>query len=168
VKTVLISLLVLISTAAQAAPIFANLEVLGISREMTTVNPKFYLVSSANLTINTKSIELTLNKRMPQCAAGMMCIQVMPAPIKISLTVTKVEQTPCSLKYTASTSLDALTQNQEEVVVEDFTKSTCKTLIAQPIGTVTYKVTGISSLTKMQETAQANFVVNGEFVKAQN
>ncbi len=167
-KTVLISLLLLISTAAQAAPIFANLEVVGISRNMTTVNPKFNLLTSANITINAKSIELTLNKRMPQCAAGMMCIQVMPAPLKISLTVTKVEQMPCSLKYTASTSLDALTQNHEEVVVEDFTNSTCNTLVAQPIGTVTYKVTGISSLSKMQETAQANFVVNGEFVRAQN
>lgn len=179
-KTVFVTLLILISTTAAAnqefrfgggsAPIFAKLEINGISRNMTTINPKFSLVTTASVTFTSKTLDLTLNKRMPQCGPGMMCIQVMPAPLRIKLSVTKVEQLPCSVKYFAKTPSDVVTQVQEEVVVEDFSLNKCAQTTDKPYtyGTVSYKATGISSLTKMQESAEAHFTVIGDFVRAVN
>ncbi|MBY0554497.1 hypothetical protein K2P97_08210 [bacterium] len=180
-KAVLVSLLVLISTAAKAnqeirfdpnntPPISAKLAINGISRNMTTINPKFALVVTANVTFNNKTLDLTLTKRMPQCGAGMMCIQVMPAPLRIKLNVTKVEQLPCSTKYFASTPSDVRTLVYEQVVVEDFSSKQCPQTMDKPytFGTVSYKATGISSLTKVKESAEAHFTVVGDFVRAVN
>lgn len=180
-KSVLVSLLVLISTAAKAnqeirfdpsntPPIFAKLAIGGITRNMTTINPKFALVTTASVTFNNKTLDLTLNKRMPHCATGMMCIQVMPAPLRIHLEVNKVEQLPCSTKYFASTPSNVRALVYEQVVVEDFSLKQCPQTTDKPytMGTVSYKATGVSSLTKMQESAEANFTVIGDFVRAVN
>ncbi len=99
-KTILISLLLLVATNTQAevadvvaspggAPTFANLQVEQITRNMTTINPRFNRVTSAHVVFNQKNLTLTLNRAMPQCGPNMMCIQVMPAPLRISLSITK-------------------------------------------------------------------------------
>lgn len=175
-KAFLISLLVLTGSIVNAqsiwaggpsAPIFAKLQLAGISRNMTTINPRFKNVTAASVTFNNKTLTLTLNKSMPKCAAGMMCIQVMPAPLQIQLNVIKTEKTECATVYTAATS-EGLNSNLSEVVtVEDYTYSNCPVTV-ESVGLITYQVTGMSSLTKQVETASANLLVVGPFVRAAN
>lgn len=181
-KTILISLLMLVATSANAeisnivatpggAPIFANLQIEQITRNMTTVNPRFNRVTSAHIVFNKKSLSLTLNRSMPYCGPEMMCIQVMPAPLEVKLTVVKVEQTQCAVIYTAVTPAHIKSMVHEEVVVEDLTFSKCPTtmMLPQSSGYVTYSVTGVSNLTRQQETATAKFSVDAEgFVRAVN
>ncbi len=176
-KAILISLLVLavtitkaeeISSARPSAPTTAQLSISGITRNMTTINPRFSLVSSGSITFNQKSLSLTLNKRMPPCEPGMMCIQVMPTPLNIKLYVTRIEVTQCSVKYIATTASNVKSGVSEVVTVEDFSYSKCERIALNSAGTVSYSVTGISSLTNQEETATANLLVDGEFVRAQN
>ena len=161
------SLLVLGTTTAFGAPIYANLEIVSVSRNMTTINPYFSKVVSAAVQFNSKSLTLTLDKGMPNCAPGMMCIMAMPMPLVIELDVVNVEQKDCSIVYTAATPADIKSAIYEMVTVEDYSHSTCEMLYTS-VGTVTYSVTGISALTKKQETAKATFQVDGEFVRAQD
>lgn len=182
-KTILISLLLAISFNAKAeqiennheirydgagAPIFANLSLAGVTRNMTLINPRFKQVTGGNLTFNNKKLSLVINRSMPRCAEGMMCIQVMPAPLKVELEVVKIERSRCSIVYTAQTPKNVKSEVSEQVIVEDFTYSKCPTLLAQPAGRVTYSVTGLSNLTKQTETATATLNVDGEFVRAVN
>lgn len=177
-KAILISLVLLATTTIKAettdirfggtdAPIFARLDLAGITRNMTLINPRFSGITAASLTFNNKSLTLTLNKSMPKCAQGMMCIQVMPAPMIVTLDVVTVERTKCSVVYTATTPTNVKSMISEVVTVEDYTDSTCPITIAS-VGLVTYKVRGVSSLTKQPETATANFYVIGQFIRAQN
>lgn len=181
-KTVLISLLLLIATNTQAevadvvaspggAPTFAHLQVEQITRNITTINPRFNRVTSAHVVFNLKNLTLTLNRAMPLCGPEMMCIQVMPAPLEVKLAVVSVKKTACSVIYTAVTPPNVMSRLHEEVVIEDLTNSDCPTamVLPQTSGYVTYKVTGISNLTKEQETATARFSVDDQgFVRAVN
>ncbi len=181
-KTILISLLLLVATNTHAevadvvaspggAPIFAQLQVEQITRNMTTINARFNRVTSAHLVFNLKNLTLTLNRAMPHCGPEMMCVQVMPAPLEIKLAVVSVKKTACSVIYTAVTPPNVLSRIHEEVVVEDLSNSVCETAMVYPqtSGHVTYKVTGISNLTKQQETANARFSVDAQgFVRAVN
>lgn len=172
-KSVLISVLLVIGSFAKAdglyeaasAPISASLNVSGITRNMTLINPRFNSVTGAQITFNAKTVQLTVNKAMPRCAPGMMCIQVMPAPLQVRLAVVQVINTGCSTKYVATTPADVKTTVYEEVTIEDFSFSKCE-MVLNSLGTVTYKATGISSLSKQQETATAIFNVQGEFIRA--
>lgn len=179
-NAILISLLIIVSASVNAnqqeiryegvgAPIFANLLLEGVSRNMTHVNPRMNSFSAANLTFNRKNLELSFDRRMLQCPPNFMCAMVMPPPIKIKLTISKIENTDCSIIYTAHTPAGIESNIYEEVVVEDFTFSKCAESLQLPkrAGAVSYKVTGISSLTKMQETATAHFSV-AKFVRAVN
>ncbi len=60
---------------------------------------------------------------MPRCAPNMMCIQVMPAPLIVNLSVVKIEQTECSVRYTATTPANVKAIYTEKVTVDDFTAS---------------------------------------------
>lgn len=153
-----------------SAPIFANLQVSGVTRNMTTINPRFSSISSADVTFNNKSLRLTLTKKMPFCPAGRMCAMAMPAPVEINLTVIRVIQTECSVKYIAATPANVISSIYEVVTVEDFTQSDCMRTINLRYmpGTLTYEVTGVSNLSHQQETAIATFEVEGGFIRAQN
>lgn len=153
-----------------SAPIFANLQLNGVTRNMTTINPRFSSISDADVTFNNSSLQLMLTKRMPICPPGRMCAMYMPAPIQINLTVIRVIQTECSIKYIAVTPANVKSTIYEVVTVEDFTESKCMTTMDIPHldGTLTYKVTGVSSLSHQQETATATFNVYGGFIRAQN
>ena len=154
----------------QSAPIFANLQMNGVTRNMTTINPRFSPISMANVTFNNTSLQLELIKKMPFCQPGRMCAMYMPAPVQIKLAVISVVQTECSVIYTAVTPANVKSTVYEVVTVEDFTQSKCMTTMDIPHldGTLTYKVTGVSSLSHRQETATANFNVYGGFIRAQN
>ena len=153
-----------------SAPIYANLQVNGVTRNMTTINPRFSSISEANVTFNNKSLRLMLTKKMPFCAAGRMCAMAMPAPVEINLKVIRVIHTECSVKYIAVTPPNVKSTVSEVVTVEDFSQSDCMTTMDIPHldGTLTYKVTGVSSLSHQQETASATFNVDGGFIRAQN
>ncbi len=181
-KAILISLLMLASTNVKAeevrdpghgfgqgfaAPIFANLYLGGVTRNMKTTNPRFKSVTSATVTFNTKSLSLMLNKAPLSCGANMACIQIMPAPLNIKLDVISVVRNACSVIYTAVTPANVKSEVFEVVTVQDFTFTTCEMLLAS-VGMVTYQVTGTSSLSKKQATATANFTVAGDFIRAQN
>ena len=170
-KMLLVSVILFATTLSQAqnegTPIYAKLNLETVTRNMSTINPRFNLVSASNLTFNSRLIELTLEKRMPTCASGMMCIQMMPAPLKVKLPVVEVVNTGCSIRYIAKTITEMAGVVQEEIVIEDYSHSTCE-FVLKAIGTVTYSATGISSLTKAPETATAQFFVNGEFVRTAN
>lgn len=173
-KTILISLLLLATTThaestpyyGSGAPIFANLKVASITRNITTVNPQINSIIGGGIQFNEKKLNLTLIKKMRDCAPGMMCTQVMPTPISIKLDIVSIKNETCATVYTAVTPAHIKSLISEVVTVVDHTYSTCNFLIA-PVNTVTYEVTGISSLTKQQETATAHFNVDGEFVRAQ-
>ena len=189
-KTVLISLIMLIATNSSAegiatnssaegiryggagASIFAKLQIKGMTRNMTLINPRFNSVASASITFNEKSLILTLNKSMPTCTPGMMCIQVMPLPAQIKLDVIKVEQTECTTKYTARTPANIKTNIIEEVIIEDLTHSQCLSIMPVPrtLGHIIYSVTGAPapSFSESQKTATAHFLVEGEFIRVQN
>lgn len=178
-KSILISLFLMAATTLQAQnsqdvrfdgagspPIFANLTIDAITRNMTAVNPRIRLVSGASVSFNNKTLQLTFNRTMPQCAPNMMCIQVMPAPININLSVVKIENTPCAVKYIAVTPAHVMSLIQEQVIIQDYTFSKCK-ILRLGAGAVTYSATGISSLSKQQETATATFTAV-EFIRAVN
>lgn len=179
-KAILVSLLVIVATNVKAnelqeirfdgagAPVHANLVIEGITRNMTLVNPRINLIRGATVTFTQKSLQLNLTRRM-QCPPNAMCAMVMPAPVQISLTVYKVENTECSVKYSAATPANIKSGIYEQVIVEDFTFSKCPVALHLPYraGVVTYKVKGISSLTKKPETASATFTVP-EFIRAVN
>lgn len=175
-KSVLISvMLVIASVAAKAeviyesasAPVFANLSLNGFSRNMSLVNPRFHSVTHAAITFNSKTVQLTVNKSMPPCGAGMMCIQVMPAPLQIELTVVQVINNGCSTKYIATTPANIKTTVYEVITIEDFSASKCDMYLSS-VGKVTYEATGVSSLSKQQETATAIFHVQEQFIRAMN
>lgn len=150
---------VLGSTAVAALPqVSAQLNMMGVTRNMTTINPRFQSVSSARITYDQKNLKLTLTRAAVPCAPGMMCIQVMPTPVEIKLEVIKIENTSCSVKHTATTPRHLNSNIIETVTVEDNTNSACANISS--IGVVTYNVTGISSLTHQMETATAKFVVD--------
>lgn len=154
----------------QSAPIFANLQINGVTRNMTTINPRFSSIISADVTFNNKSLRLMLTKKMPFCPAGRMCAMAMPAPVEINLTIIRVIHNECSVKYIAVTPANVKSTVYEVVTVEDFTQSDCMTTMDALFlpGTLTYKVTGVSSLSKQKETATATFTVDGGFIRAQN
>ncbi len=170
-KAILISLLMLASTTVIATKgvsaddfgktLHAILKVDDVTRNMTTINPRFSSVTSGTVTFNNRSLTLTLNKTMPRCTLR-KCIQVMPAPLNIKLALISIKKTKCSVKYTAVTPANVKSEVSEVVTVEDFTFSTCPMLLAS-VGIVTYQVTGTSNLSKRQETATANLLVDGEF-----
>lgn len=176
-KTTLISLLLLVvatSTKAEniqyygeSAPIFGNLQLSNITRNMTLINPRANSIINGNITFTNKNLTLTLNKRRPPCPINAMCIEVMPAPLNIELKVISIKNTSCSVVYTAVTPANIKSTISEVVTVEDYTYSKCN-FYTEPKNTVSYSVTGISSLSKKQETATANFVVDGPFIRAQN
>lgn len=151
------------------APISANLQIDSLSRNLTTINPRLNSLQSAYVTFDRKSLNITFNRRMPRCAPNMMCIQVMPAPVEVSLQITKVERTECSVKYFAATPANVKSQIYEQVIVEDTSLSKCMTTMEKPYtaGTITYKVTGVSSLTKRQDTATI-ILSTQEFIRALN
>lgn len=153
-----------------SAPVFANLQLNGVTRNMTTINPRFSSIAEAQVTFNNTSLQLTLTKKMPICPAGRMCAMAMPAPIEINLAVRRVVQTECSIKYIAATPPNVKSTVYEEVTLEDFTQSKCMTTMELPYiaGVLTYKVSGVSVLTHQQETATATFNVDGGFIRAQN
>jgi hypothetical protein len=93
----------------------------------------------------------------------------MPAPVEVSLQITKVERTECSVKYYAATPANVRSQIYEQVIVEDTSLSKCMTTMEKPYtaGTITYKVTGVSSLTKKQDTATI-ILSTQEFIRALN
>jgi len=168
-KTVLISLLLLVATTAKAqevinsekvgASTFTQLELTAVTRNMSLINPRFKAITSASISFNDKNLTLTLNKFMPNCRDGMICIQVIPVSLKIKLAVVNIEQTKCAVKYTAVTPANLATNLQEEIIVEDLTNSKCPTTKPMPqvIGHIIYKATGISNSSQKQETATANF-----------
>lgn len=179
-KSLILSLLLVVSGTVQAqlmhviessAPIYAGLNLNSISRNMTLVNSRLSLVSSASVTFNDKNLTLVFVKRMPPCPAGMACVQMMPAPVTVKLPVVKVTTSQCSITYTALTPADSKTGLTEEVTVRDFTYSQCAHTMDMPYvaGTVTYKATGLSALSKQVEQATAQFNVNESgFLRAQN
>lgn len=175
-KSVLISVLLVIgSVTAKAnatyesasAPVFANLSLNGYTRNMSLVNPRFHSVTNATVTFNSKTVQLTVNKSMPPCGAGMMCIQVMPAPLQINLQVVQVINTGCAVKYVATTPANVKTSVYEVITIEDHSNSKCDMYLSS-VGTVTYEATGVSSLSKQQETATAIFHVQEQFIRAAN
>ena len=153
-----------------APPAFAKLQLTGVSRNMSTINSRFFGIDSATVTFTDKSLNLTLIKRMPPCQNGMICAMAMPAPIFINLQVIKIKHTECGTTYTAVTPKNALSKIYEIVTLEDFTYSKCMqtmNLRYMP-GVLNYKVSGISTLTKRSETAEANFEINEEIIRALN
>lgn len=184
-KALLLSVLLIVTVNAKAqtqdlmetaeihwgagAPTYANLQIDSQSRNLTTINPRLNSLQNAQVTFNSKSLTLTFSRSMPVCAPNMMCIQVMPAPVQIDLQVYKVERTQCSVKYFAATPANVKSLVYEQVVLEDTSLSKCMTTMDKPYtaGTLTYKVTGVSSLTKKQETATINLSTL-EFIRALN
>ena len=166
-KLIAISFLLITQFAfAFDIPIFAKLDVDGVSSNMPFVNPRFGLISQAHINIDENAIELTLTKRMPECPLGRLCPQIMPSPVSVYLSIISVIRTECSTKYIAATPGDVEDYLHEEVVVEDFSYTTCElSMKYRASGIITYKVTGISSLTQRTDTAGARFFVNGGFVR---
>lgn len=152
-----------------SAPTFANLQLESISRNMTTINPSIRLIADASLTFNQKSLQLTIHRETPPCPPERLCPRYMPPPVQIKLTVYKVEHGKCSVKYTAGTPANVLSELQEQVVLEDFSMSKCAVTLQMPYraGVLTYQARGVSSLTKQTETASARFTIE-KFIKAQN
>ena len=173
-KSIIIFTLVLAGFAHAAptptAPTFANLSLGSVSRNMTTINSLFLNVSGGSVTFNNKTLKLVLNRRMPICPPGRVCAMAMPAPLNINLQVTKVSRTACAVTYTASTPANVRSTIYETVTLNDYTRSTCPQMMnaLYAAGDLTYSVTGISSLSKKQETAKAQFTVTDGFVRAQN
>lgn len=180
-KAILISLslMLIVSTQAQAqeveqgiwqgqesAPIFAELQISGVSRNMSAVNPFISLNNGARLTFNSKQVTLNIQPQMPPCPQGMFCTQAMPPAVETTLEVVKVEELGCSIKYYAQTPAHVKTTVYEQVVIEDFTYSLCEMVYQNP-GKVTYKATGLSQLSNETETATATFVIP-QFVRAIN
>jgi hypothetical protein len=184
-KALLLSVLLIVTVNAKAqtqnhiemteiywgasAPISANLQIDSKTRNLTTINPLLNSLQNAQVTFNNKSLTLTFNRSMPRCAPNMMCIQVMPAPVQVKLQVFKVERTECSVKYLAATPANVRSLVYEQVVIEDTSLSKCMTTMDKPYtaGSLTYKVTGVSSLTKQQETATIELSTL-EFIRALN
>lgn len=178
-KSILISLLLIASAQVKAqdsqgiwqgqeggAPIFAQLKMSGLTKNMSAVNPFISLNNGTQVTFNSKQVTLNIQLRMPPCPEGMFCTQVMPAPVQTVLEVIKVEDAGCSTKYYAQTPANVKTQVYEQVVIEDYTYSLCE-MIRQNPGKATYTATGLSQLTNQTETATATFVIP-EFVRAVN
>ncbi len=180
-KAVLISLslMLIVSTQAQAqdveqgiwqgqesAPIFAQLQISGLTRNMSAINPVIGLGNGAHVTFTSKQVTLNIQPQMPPCPEGMLCIQVMPPTVETTLEVVKVEELGCSVKYYAQTPADLKTNVYEQVVIEDFTYSLCEMVYQNP-GKATYKATGLSQLSNETETATATFTIP-EFVRAVN
>ncbi|WP_148284920.1 hypothetical protein [Pseudobdellovibrio exovorus] len=171
-KSVLISILVTIAAInvkaannfrmqeSGEAYVFAQLNVSSIDKTLNQINPRFQSVTGANVKLSAKEILLVVNKAMPRCAPGMMCIQVMPAPLQIKLAIVDIQQTPCSVQYIARGTTQGL---NEEIIVEDFSNSTCE-MVLNSIGTVTYTAEGISSASQTLESATAVFSVQNEFM----
>lgn len=166
-KTLLISLLILTATAAKAEFNSAHLNLSKISDNMIAINPLLKTATNAQISYDAKVIELTIHRSMPPCGPGMMCIQVMPAPLTINLSVVQVVKTPCSVKYIAATPANIKTPVYEEVIFEDFSKSVCE-INMKNLGSVTYKATGVSNATKLPDTATASFTVEGDFSRESN
>ena len=174
-----LSLMLIVSTQAQAqdaeqgiwqgqesAPIFAQLQISGLSRNMGAINPVVSLNNNAQLTFNTKQVTLNIQPQMPPCPEGMVCTEVMPPAVETTLEVVKIEELGCSVKYYAQTPANVKTTVYEQVVIEDFTYSLCEMVYQNP-GKATYKATGLSQLSNETETATATFVIP-EFVRAIN
>jgi hypothetical protein len=167
-KALLISLFMLTAVSTQAqTQLAAHLSLANLTRNMTAINPQFRSPAAAQIIFDEQTAELTVNRSMPPCAPGMMCIQVMPAPLAIHLEVVQIVKNGCSVKYIAATPANVKTNVYEEVTIEDFTNSPCE-MVLSSMGTVSYKVTGVSSLSQHPETATANFVVQGDFLKDLN
>ena len=167
-KSILLSLLMLTSLAqADDMPLFAKLQVEGVSSNMMLINPRFGLISEAEISIDDTSVKLTISKKMPECPLGMFCPQIMPSNVTVYLNIIQVIESECSTKYIAATSEDVLSLLHEEVVVEDFSFTTCERSMRalRAPGIITYKVTGISSQTQQRDTAGARFLVHGGFVR---
>lgn len=165
-STILFAALITLFTTAKAqeVPLFAKLQIEMVSENMSDVNPNFGLVSQANIRIDENSIELALTKRMPDCPMGRYCPQIMPSSFSVNLTLVDVIQTECSTKYVGITPIDDENPLHEQVVVEDFTNTTCESTFRSS-GIITYTVTGISATSQQKETAGARFTVHGGFVK---
>jgi hypothetical protein len=158
-KSFFMSLLFLCAISATAQePIFAKLQVDGISQNMTEINPKFSLVTEGELMIDGSTVALNLTKSMPECPEGMFCPQIMPSNVVVFLTLVKVVHTECSTKFYAETSGDVSNPLHERVVVEDYSNSTCERLVRTP-GVITY------TATQTDKTAAARFFVQGGFVR---
>ncbi len=159
-KSLLLCSLIFCALKATAAPepLFAKLQVDGISTNMAEVNPKFNLVSQGELMIDDSSIALTLTKRMPDCAEGHYCPQIMPSTVIVYFNLVKIVHTECTTKYFAETPEDVNNPLQETIVVEDYSNSTCERLIRTP-GIITYFAT------QTDKSAAARFFVQGGFVK---
>ena len=170
-KAILISLslMLIVSTqvhAQESAPIFAQLQINGLTRNMSAVNPLISLKNGAGITFNTKQVTLSIQPQMPPCPQGMFCTQAMPPSVETTLEIVKIEELGCSIKYYAQTPADVITTVYEQVVIEDFTYSLCEMVYQNP-GKATYKATGLSQLSNETETATATFVIP-EFVRAIN
>ncbi len=145
-----------------APPIFAGLNLNAVSRNMTLVNSRLGLISSAEVTFNDKTLTLVITRKMPMCPEGRACIEMMPAPVTVKLAVVSVVSNQCAIVYVAKSNPNVKTAISEEVTVLDFSYSKCMHTMEMPYvpGKVTYKVTGLSTLTKAIETATAEFNVN--------
>ncbi len=177
-KSILISLLIITGVQAKAqenlgvmatkggAPIFANLTLNNLTRNMSAINPFISFNNFTRITFNSKQVVLSVELPMPECPINAYCIQSMPAPIETTLEVVKVEQTGCSIVYTARTPANVRSKIYEQVVIEDFSFSLCEMVYISP-GHLNYKVTGLSQLTKRTESATAMFSIP-EFVRAVN
>jgi hypothetical protein len=154
-----------IAQAQNEVMTYAKLEVETISKNMNVLSPKLLLSKSAQIRFSDKFAELSIERRMPSCAPGMMCIQVMPAPIKITLPITQVVKNQCYTKYIATSLAKNNTDSKEELVIYDYTNSVCE-MYLKAIGTVTYSVTGRPAWSEIYDTATATFLVK-EFVQSQ-
>ena len=174
-----LSLMLIVTTQAQAqdaeqgiwqgqesAPIFAQLQMSGLTPNMNAINPAISLSNGARLTFNTKQVTLNIQPQMPPCPENMLCPQVMPPMVETTLEVVKVEELGCSIKYYAQTPADFKTTVYEQVVIEDFTYSLCEMVYQNP-GKAIYKATGLSHLSNETETATATFTIP-QFVRAIN
>ncbi len=144
----------------QSESLYSELRANGFSANLGLITDKFNNYGGAEVTFNSESIELKVNKRS-NCPTGKQCFMSMPAPVIIQLKVTHLIHEQCRDVYYAATPAYVKSSIYEQIRIADYSVGRCQTFefTAQNESRLQYQVTGISSLTKQVNSALIDFTL---------
>lgn len=144
----------------QSESLYSELQVNAFSANLGLITDKFNNYGGAEVTFNSESIQLKVNKRST-CPVGKQCIMSIPAPVIIDLEVTHVIHEQCRDVYYAATPAYVKSSLREQIRIADYSVGRCQTFefTAQKESRLQYQVTGISSLTKQTNSALIDFTL---------
>lgn len=115
---------------------------------------------SGKLLLNYEKGEVTLTVTQRfSCPEGLMCAQVMPAPVVVELPIVSVTKDACGIRtVTAKDDGRPADGMLQEIVVKDPTRMTCKTFVAVA-PTATYKTAFYNRMSGKEVKDQSDMVL---------